>query len=137
MGMIICQFLLLTILMALAWVSLKHLVPNEPKLRVMGLYGCTHKTVAMGVPLIHAIYENNDALGLYTLPLLIWHPSQLIIGSFLAPRLVKFVESENLRLGIVDKEDEEMKDTEKGIEVIKSPTIRSPNTVNSLEKPSP
>ena len=64
----------------------------------MGLYGCTHKTVAMGVPLINAIYESNPNVGLYTLPLLIWHPMQLVIGSALAPKLSGWVDKEEKRL---------------------------------------
>lgn len=43
--MIVVQFFLLCGLMVLAWVALKMLFPDEPKLRVMGLFGCTHKTV--------------------------------------------------------------------------------------------
>jgi sodium/bile acid cotransporter 7 len=103
--MILFQFLFLTGLMVLAWFSLKLVFPDEPKLRVMGLFGCTHKTVAMGVPLINAIYEDNDAVGLYTLPLLIWHPMQLVIGTFLAPKLAAFVKREQERLGIVEDEN--------------------------------
>ena len=109
--MIAFQFLLLSALMVIAWYALRLLFPSKPKLRVMGLYGCTHKTVAMGVPLINAIYEDNPAVGLYTLPLLIWHPMQLVIGTFLAPRLARFVEREEERLGLtvneVDSVDEE------------------------------
>ena len=45
--MIIVQFILLCSLMVLAWISLKFLFPDEPKLRVMGLFGCTHKTVSV------------------------------------------------------------------------------------------
>ena len=90
--------------MVLAWYMLKLFFPNDPKLRVMGLFGCTHKTVAVGVPLINAIYEGNPAVGLYTLPLLIWHPMQLVIGSFLTPRLAKFVQREQERLGIATTE---------------------------------
>lgn len=52
----------------------------------------------MGVPLITAIYEENSNVGFYTLPLLVWHPMQLLIGSFLAPRLSDFVEREESRL---------------------------------------
>ena len=92
--------------MVVAWTLLKFLFPNDPKLRIMGLYGCTHKTVAMGVPLINAIYEGNSAVGLYTLPLLIWHPMQLVIGTFLSPRLLKFSQEEQERLGIADESDE-------------------------------
>ena len=97
--MILFVFLFLVSFMAVAWVSLGFLFSKSPEMRVMGLFGCTHKTVAMGVPLINAIYEDNSAVGLYTLPLLIWHPMQLVIGTFLAPRLAAFVERENIRLG--------------------------------------
>lgn len=85
------QFILLCTVMTLAWFSLKLLFKEQYKLRVMGLFGCTHKSVAMGIPLINAIYEGNDNIGFYTLPLLIWHPMQLVIGTFLAPRLTNFV----------------------------------------------
>ena len=97
--MIACQFVLLTLLMGVAWIFLGLLFPKSPELRVMGLFGCTHKTVAMGVPLINAIYEDSPFVGQYTLPLLIWHPMQLLLGSFLVPRLVAFVEREKERLG--------------------------------------
>jgi sodium/bile acid cotransporter 7 len=103
--MILFQFIFLTTLMVVAWFSLKLVFPNQPKLRVMGLFGCTHKTVAMGVPLINAIYESDPAVGLYTLPLLIWHPMQLVIGTFLAPKLANFVKREHERLGIVEDEN--------------------------------
>jgi sodium/bile acid cotransporter 7 len=100
--MIAFVFVLLTSMMGLAWFSLKLFFPNDPKLRVMGLFGCTHKSVAMGIPLINAIYEDDINVGFYTLPLLVWHPMQLIIGSFLAPRLSAFVKSEEERLGVKD-----------------------------------
>jgi sodium/bile acid cotransporter 7 len=106
--MIIVEFLCLTVLMTLAWILLKLLFPNEPRLRVMGLYGCTHKTVAMGVPLINALYEHDSTIGLITLPLLTWQSMQLIMGSFLAPKLASWVNKEEIRLGIHQGgEDEE------------------------------
>merc|ERR1712232_1388757 len=61
------------------------------------------KTVAVGVPLINTIYDHNPNVGLYTLPLLVWHPTQLLVGSFLAPRLAAFVKREEARLaGVSD-----------------------------------
>jgi len=89
--MIVLQFGMLCVLMMLAWVCLRILFRDEPKLQAMGLFGCTHKTVAMGVPLINAIYESNPSVGLYTLPLLIWHPMQLVVGSFVAPYVAAYV----------------------------------------------
>ncbi|CAB9523234.1 bile acid cotransporter 7 [Seminavis robusta] len=82
----------LVVSMLLAWFSLKLLFRNEPRLRVMGLYGCTQKSVAVGIPMISALYEHDPHAGLYTLPLLIWHPLQLLIGSALAPELATGVE---------------------------------------------
>jgi solute carrier family 10 (sodium/bile acid cotransporter), member 7 len=98
--MIACQFVLLSGFIVLSWMVLKVLFPRQPALRVMGLFGCTYKTVAIGVPLINAIYENNPSAGLYTLPVLIWHPMQLVIGTVLAPHLRRWVTRENERLGI-------------------------------------
>eukprot|EP00980_Cylindrotheca_fusiformis_P002401 scaffold558_cov111-Cylindrotheca_fusiformis.AAC.19 len=105
--MIAIQFCLLCLVMGLAWMFLKLLFPKEPTLRVMGLFGCTHKTVAMGVPLINAIYESDPNVGLYTLPLLIWHPMQLVLGSLLAPRLSGWVQSEKERLGQTEEDENE------------------------------
>jgi len=83
----------LAILMVVAWYLLQVFFRKEIKLRICGLYGCTHKTVAMGIPLINAIYDGDPAIGLYTLPLLIWHPMQLVVGTFLSPRLLAWSQS--------------------------------------------
>ena len=50
--MIAIQFVQLILVMILAWYTLKLLFPNEPTLRVMGLYGCTHKTVSLTLLLL-------------------------------------------------------------------------------------
>ena len=60
----------------------------------------------MQVPLIGAIYENDPNVGLYTLPLLIYYPLQLLVGAILVPRLKNFVKEENERLGILDYDSE-------------------------------
>ena len=54
--------------------------------------------MAMGVPLIGAIFEKDPRVALYTLPLLVWYPLQLIVGSFLAPYLKQYVIREKWRL---------------------------------------
>ena len=43
--MIVLQFLFLVSFKVLAWYSLKFVFRDEPKLRVMGFFGCTQKTV--------------------------------------------------------------------------------------------
>jgi solute carrier family 10 (sodium/bile acid cotransporter), member 7 len=95
-------FLNMVFCMALVWYIMKLLFKDKPGLRVMGLFGCTQKTIALGIPLITTIFAKDPNLTLYTLPILIWHPMQLVVGSTLVPRLQKFVASENERLGLSD-----------------------------------
>jgi len=78
--------------MAIAWVILFTFFNRNPQYRVVGLFGCSTKTAALGIPLISAIYEESPRLGIYTLPLLIWYPSQLVLGTMLALRLTRFVD---------------------------------------------
>ena len=112
--------------MASAWILLRFAFPDQPKLRVFGLFGCTHKTVAIGIPLINSIYGDNDSVGLYTLPLLIWHPIQLILGTALVPRLLKFVEREHERLGIItESEENEPQETQEDLEASSLPDQES------------
>ncbi|KAL7487686.1 hypothetical protein ACHAW6_013267 [Cyclotella cf. meneghiniana] len=99
--MIAFECVIMVLLMIIAWALLRMLFPTEPKLQVMGLFGCTHKTLAVGVPLIGAIYGRNPLVGLYTLPILVWHPLQLVLGSALTPRLACYVKNEEERLGLV------------------------------------
>ena len=115
--MIALQFLMLCVVMILAWTCLRLLFRNEPKLQAMGLFGCTHKTVAMGVPLINAIYESNPSVGLYTLPLLIWHPMQLVVGSFVAPYVATYVQRrEEEMCSVLQKEKSEDGTTSGGLD---------------------
>lgn len=63
----------------------------------------------MGVPLINAIYESNPMVGLYTLPLLIWHPMQLVLGPAVAPRVASYVQRKEEALGLNNNEEGEEK----------------------------
>ena len=85
---VLLQVLLLLATKAAAWQYMALLFPlaNDRPLRVMGWFGCVHKTVAMGIPLLQAMFGGNAKLGMYCLPLLVWHPAQLFIGSWAAPR---------------------------------------------------
>jgi hypothetical protein len=89
--MIGCVLLMLVSLMTLAWTSLRVLFPRQPKLQAMGLFGCTHKTVAVGIPLVETIYADSPLVGLYILPLLIWYTMQLVLGMAAAPYIAAYI----------------------------------------------
>jgi solute carrier family 10 (sodium/bile acid cotransporter), member 7 len=54
--------------------------------------------VALGVPLITSIYGKDPNLAFYTLPVMCWHPLQLILGSILVPHMVRFLAREKGRM---------------------------------------
>ena len=55
--------------------------------------------------MIDAMYDMDPQIALYTLPLLVAYPIQLLAGSFFAPYLRKYVRTECARLGIKDDDD--------------------------------
>lgn len=67
----------------------------------------------MGVPMINAIYETDPNIGLLTLPLLIWHPMQLLMGSLVAPRIGVWSDLEKQRLGIFPALEEDVDEIDK------------------------
>ena len=64
------------------------------KSRIPAMFCSTHKTMAMGIPLISSMYEGDKNIGLYTIPLLLYHPAQIIFGAYFSPRILQLVEKE-------------------------------------------
>lgn len=83
-----------------AWFCLRLLIPNEPKLRIAGTICSSHKTIALGAPLIASILAGQDLPneGFYFLPLLMWHPMQLVVGSMFTSKAARWIASEEKRL---------------------------------------
>ena len=89
----------LMFLMALSWATFHIFFHDCTKLRVTALFATTHKTIAIGVPLITTMYEGDPNVGLYTLPIIMWYTTQLVLGTILCPTLKKWIHSEQKRLG--------------------------------------
>ena len=54
----------IVLLMCLSWLLFKVLYPLEPERRVFALFGCTHKTLSMAIPLLGAMFEDDPRLGM-------------------------------------------------------------------------
>ena len=55
--------------------------------RIAILFCACQKTAAFGIPIVSSLFESSEYLGIYLVPLLIYHPLQLIIDSFLVQPL--------------------------------------------------
>lgn len=72
--------------------SLFSLFPSFSKEQVVAATLCaSHKTLAFGLPLINTVFEGNPNLASYCAPIMIIHPTQLIIGSLLVPKFQSFI----------------------------------------------
>ena len=91
---------LIVVLMIFSWLLFKMVMPKEVGLRIVGFFGCHHKSVFMGIPLMNAIYDDESDLGIYVLPLYTWYVLSLFIGSCLAPRMKKWADKEREKFGI-------------------------------------
>jgi solute carrier family 10 (sodium/bile acid cotransporter), member 7 len=98
MILLLMELILMIFFLKVSWELLRIFFRDEPELRVAGLFNCVSKTIALGVPLINSMYEDDPNIALYTLPILIWHPMFLVVGSVLVPKLTIFVDSERCRL---------------------------------------
>jgi solute carrier family 10 (sodium/bile acid cotransporter), member 7 len=79
-----CALLLaaMVLLIELAASALRLPLPD----RITAVFCGSKKTLASGVPMARVLFGANPSLGLILLPLLIYHPLQLIVGSWLASR---------------------------------------------------
>jgi sodium/bile acid cotransporter 7 len=55
----------------------------------------SHKGLAFGLPLVNTIFEGNPNLAFYCAPIMFIHPLQLVVGSFVMPRLQQYVAAGN------------------------------------------
>jgi sodium/bile acid cotransporter 7 len=73
--------------LALCWrLSGARLLAFSRAERIAALYCTCHKTLAIGAPLI-ALLHQSRAPGLALLPIIVYHPLQLLVGALLADRL--------------------------------------------------
>ncbi|XP_055938276.1 sodium/bile acid cotransporter 7-like isoform X1 [Argiope bruennichi] len=56
------------------------------------LYCSTHKSLTLGFPILKVLYANEARFILISFPLLVYHPMQILIGSFLVPLLQKWMQ---------------------------------------------
>ncbi len=52
-----------------------------------------HKSLTMGMPIIGIVFDGNPDLGLITMPLLVYHPMQILLGSLMVPALTRWVKA--------------------------------------------
>ena len=73
----------------------KLLLNNTPGEAVAATFCASHKTLAFGLPLINTIFDGNANLASYCAPIMLMHPLQLVIGSFVVPLFERYTEQKS------------------------------------------
>ena len=89
LALIICV-LLHAIWLALPWIIGRMMAMTLPDHNCAII--CASQTLALGLPLIVVCFPQHPQLGLVALPLLIYHPLQLIVAGLLVPRLARRID---------------------------------------------
>ncbi len=80
--------LLLVTALGLTW-SMGRVLGFERADRITALFCGSKKTLASGVPMARLIFGSQPSLAVILLPIMIYHPLQLVVGGWLAGRLGK------------------------------------------------
>jgi predicted Na+-dependent transporter len=63
--------------------------------------------MAIGILLVDAVFGHEPRAGLYALPLLIYHPLQLVLGTMVVPRLARYVKETAIQPAAPRPQDEQ------------------------------
>jgi len=84
----LASLLLLGVMLALVWLIGRWLGFTFPE-RITALFCASKKTLASGVPMARLIFGSAPGLGLILLPIMLYHPIQLVVGGWLAGRFAR------------------------------------------------
>jgi len=74
-------------LISIVFFSLQKFHHFQPADIVCAIFCSTHKSLTLGIPMIKIIYVGSEYLSYLSIPLLIYHPTQMLIGGLLVPSL--------------------------------------------------
>ncbi|XP_056156096.1 sodium/bile acid cotransporter 7 isoform X3 [Lampris incognitus] len=57
------------------------------------MFCSTHKSLTLGIPMLKIVFEGYEHLSLISVPLLIYHPAQILLGSVLVPTIRSWMTS--------------------------------------------
>lgn len=79
------QGLILILILTSAPIVNSNIMELKPKDVMCTLFVCSHKSLTMGFPLLKLMYSGKPELSLVSIPLLVYHPTQILLGSILSP----------------------------------------------------
>uniref|UniRef100_A0A3P8UXZ6 Solute carrier family 10 member 7 n=1 Tax=Cynoglossus semilaevis TaxID=244447 RepID=A0A3P8UXZ6_CYNSE len=80
------------------------------------IFCSTHKSLTLGIPMLKIVFAGYEHLSLISVPLLIYHPSQILLGSVLVPSIRSWMSNRQKELESKSKQETEKDKIEKDSE---------------------
>jgi sodium/bile acid cotransporter 7 len=91
---VICHLICLLGTFGFSAIKIKHHWGFNRKDRITILLTATQKTLSVGIPFINILYTGDPTVGLKSLPLLIQHPTQILVASLLMEVIKSWISKE-------------------------------------------
>ncbi|KFV90570.1 PREDICTED: sodium/bile acid cotransporter 7, partial [Eurypyga helias] len=96
-SLIIIVFIIFSIQMSFMFLTFLFSTRNNsnftPADTVAIIFCSTHKSLTLGIPMLKIVFAGYEHLSLISVPLLIYHPAQILLGSLLVPTIKSWMVS--------------------------------------------
>ena len=109
LSIVLIELIMQVSLLSVAFILSTRLLVGFKRSDVICVLFCsTHKSLTLGIPMLGVMFGDTKDGVLYSIPLLVYHPMQILLGSLLVPVLREWVlNSENGWLKTSDESNEE------------------------------
>ncbi|XP_021251136.1 sodium/bile acid cotransporter 7 isoform X2 [Numida meleagris] len=96
-SLIIIVFIIFSVQMSFMFLTFLFSTRNDsgftPADTVAIIFCSTHKSLTLGIPMLKIVFAGYEHLSLISVPLLIYHPAQILLGSLLVPTIKSWMVS--------------------------------------------
>ncbi|KFQ81552.1 Sodium/bile acid cotransporter 7, partial [Phoenicopterus ruber ruber] len=96
-SLIIIVFIIFSVQMSFMFLTFLFSTRNNssftPADTVAIIFCSTHKSLTLGIPMLKIVFAGYEHLSLISVPLLIYHPAQILLGSLLVPTIKSWMVS--------------------------------------------
>uniref|UniRef100_UPI00358E40E9 sodium/bile acid cotransporter 7 isoform X2 n=1 Tax=Myxine glutinosa TaxID=7769 RepID=UPI00358E40E9 len=90
---IIVLLIQVTFLLLVFFISTRKSARFSPEDTVAMMFCSTHKSLTLGIPMLKIVFANHPRLSLISVPLLVYHPMQILLGGLLVGSVQRWMQS--------------------------------------------
>lgn len=97
-GLVIFIVVITQLCAMLAIFFLAQMASLTPADTICAVFCASHKSLTLGIPMLKVVFGGQPGLSLISLPLLVYHPTQILLGGLLSPSLQGWMDRAEARM---------------------------------------